>query len=75
MLFTEVSQSVDTFPRSSIFALTYSIFLQVFSMASLARTKGLITKKYLQNIVYCIPVLQIQNTHQHEGSEIHSTTK
>lgn len=39
MLFTKGSQLVDTF-SSSVIELIYSLFLQVFSMASLAKTKG-----------------------------------
>lgn len=46
------SQSVHTFSRSSIFTLNYSVFLQVFSMASLARIKDSITKNILTK--YCI---------------------
>lgn len=63
MLFTKGSQLVDTF-SSSVIELIYSLFLQVFSMASLAKTKGSIPstpeKKNLRNTVYYIPAYRFK---------------
>ena len=56
MLFTKRSQSVDTFSRSLNFALIYSVFLQMFSKASLAKTESYDFKS-LQNTIYYIPPL------------------
>lgn len=65
MLFTKGSQLVDTF-SSSVIELIYSLFLQVFSMASLAKTKGSIPSPPQKKLTkHCIlhSCLQIQTIH------------